>query len=103
MSQTISEPDAETAGRWEDGRWVEPERLAEEPDEPVVEPVAEETGDKLLIPVLWERSAYAALFVGALIMRLWDLGARAVHHDESLHGFFAWQIFNGNVDTNITR
>ena len=96
MSQTISEPDAETAGRWEDGRWVEPERLAEEPDEPVFEPVAEETGDKVLIPVLWERSAYAALFVGALIMRLWDLGARAVHHDESLHGFFAWQIFNGN-------
>ena len=96
MSQTISEPDAETAGRWEDGRWVEPERLAEEPDEPDVEPVAEETGDKVLIPVLWERSAYAALFFGALIMRLWDLGARAIHHDESLHGFFAWQIFNGN-------
>ena len=96
MSQTISEPNAETAGRWEDGRWVEPERLAEEPDEPVVEPVVEETGDKVLIPVLWERSAYAALFVGALIMRLWDLGARAVHHDESLHGFFAWQLSNGN-------
>ena len=96
MSQTISEPDAKTAGRWEDGRWVEPERLAEEPDEPVVEPVAEETGDKELIPVLWERAAYATLFFGALIMRLWDLGARAVHHDESLHGFFAWQIFNGN-------
>ncbi len=96
MSQTISEPDAETAGRWEDGRWVEPERPAEEPDEPVVEPVAEETGDKVLIPVVWERSAYAALFVGALIMRLWDLGARAVHHDESLHGFFAWQISTGS-------
>ena len=96
MSQTISEPDAETAGRWEDGRWVEPERPAEEPDEPVVEPVAEETGDKVLIPVVWERSAYAALFVGALIMRLWDLGARAVHHDESLHGFFAWQLSNGS-------
>ena len=96
MSQTISEPDAETAGRWEDGRWVEVERLAEEPDEPVFEPVAEETGDKVLIPVLWERSAYATLFFGALIMRLWDLGARAIHHDESLHGFFAWQIYNGN-------
>ena len=96
MSQTISEPDAETAGHWEDGRWVEPERPAEEPDEPVVEPVAEETGDKVLIPVVWERAAYAALFVGALIMRLWDLGARAIHHDESLHGFFAWQISTGS-------
>ena len=123
MSQTFSEPDAETAGRWEDGRWVEQERPAvesdasddlpvtadtgeleddkrvgssEEPGETVVEPIADETGDKELIPVVWERAAYAALFIGALIMRLWDLGARAIHHDESLHGFFAWQISTGS-------
>lgn len=28
-------------------------------------------------------------------MRLWDLGGRAVHHDESLHGYFSWQLFTG--------
>lgn len=28
-------------------------------------------------------------------MRVYDLGSRAVHHDESLHGYFAFQIFNG--------
>jgi len=28
-------------------------------------------------------------------MRLWDLGGRAVHHDESLHGYFSWQLLNG--------
>ncbi|MBN4064219.1 TIGR03663 family protein [Dehalococcoides mccartyi] len=28
-------------------------------------------------------------------MRLYDLGGRAVHHDESLHGYFAYQLFNG--------
>ena len=29
-------------------------------------------------------------------MRLYDLGGRAVHHDESLHGYFAYQLFIGN-------
>ena len=29
-------------------------------------------------------------------MRLWDLGARALHHDESLHAFYSWNLFNGN-------
>ncbi len=48
-----------------------------------------------LIPAAWERITYAALFFMALAMRLWDLGARAVHHDESLHGFFSWNIFTG--------
>ncbi len=118
MSQTTAEPEAEVAGRWEDGRWVEsdqsPEQSADRPVtaethesddtrpvESTVEPVEPaETGDtgaRDLIPVIWERAAYAALFVGALIMRLWDLGVRAVHHDESLHGFFAWQMATGNT------
>ena len=126
MSQTTAEPDAEAAGRWEDGRWVEESKPSEESDPPgdmpatakaaeseeaeQVEPpagpgeptelvVAEDVAgsdEKDLIPVLWERGAYAALVIGALIMRLWDLGARAVHHDESLHGFFAWQIVTGS-------
>ena len=28
-------------------------------------------------------------------MRLYDLGGRAVHHDESLHGYFSYLLFNG--------
>ena len=28
-------------------------------------------------------------------MRLWDLGARAMHHDESLHALYSWKLFNG--------
>ncbi len=44
----------------------------------------------------WEIVSYGAIFLMSLIVRLWDLGSRAVHHDESLHGFFAWSIFTGS-------
>jgi len=42
-----------------------------------------------------EAVAYGVIFATALIMRLWDLGSQAVHHDESLHGFFSWKLLMG--------
>ncbi|HNX51030.1 MAG TPA: TIGR03663 family protein [Thermoanaerobaculaceae bacterium] len=36
-----------------------------------------------------ERWAWIALVVGALVLRLFDLGSRPPHHDESVHGDFA--------------
>ena len=39
-----------------------------------------------------ELGAYAALVVTAGVMRLWDLGSRAMHHDESLHAYFSWEL-----------
>ena len=43
----------------------------------------------------WEAVGYAALAVVGLGMRLWDLGARAMHHDESLHALYSWKLSNG--------
>lgn len=43
----------------------------------------------------WEALCYAALLVVGLTMRLWDLGARAMHHDESLHALYSWKLSNG--------
>ncbi len=43
----------------------------------------------------WEAAAYALLLVSAVILRFYDLGARAIHHDESLHAFYAWQFSQG--------
>ena len=43
----------------------------------------------------WEIVSYAALFVTAAVMRFWDLGSRAVHHDESLHAYYAWRLSEG--------
>ena len=43
----------------------------------------------------WEVALFGAIFSLALGLRLWQLGERAIHHDESLHMYYAWQIFNG--------
>ena len=43
----------------------------------------------------WEAVAYAAIVLAALATRLWDLGSRAIHHDESLHAFYAWNLASG--------
>ena len=47
------------------------------------------------LPIRWEVAAYLLLLLLALVMRLWDLGSRAVHHDESLHAVYSWYIFQG--------
>ena len=43
----------------------------------------------------WEWTSYGVLLAIALGMRLWDLGSRALHHDESLHSFYSWQLSDG--------
>ena len=45
---------------------------------------------------LWEWAAYGALLITAAAMRLWDLGSRAVHHDESLHAYYSWKLASGD-------
>ena len=44
----------------------------------------------------WEVAAYVALIAIAFGMRLWDLDSRAMHHDESLHAYYAWGLSVGN-------
>ncbi len=94
-------------GKWVGNRWVEGEgaiALASSQATAAsgaLETPPEEPGTALhkkgvSIPFKWEVGAYASLFLVALFMRLWELGERAVHHDESLHGYFSWQVFTGN-------
>ncbi|MCH9036389.1 MAG: hypothetical protein IH860_03585, partial [Chloroflexi bacterium] len=40
--------------------------------------------------VPWEAVAYLALIAVAVAMRMWDLGARAYHYDETIHAFDNW-------------
>ncbi len=44
----------------------------------------------------WEIALYGALISVALGMRLWHLSDRAISHDESLHMYYAWQLFQGD-------
>ena len=43
----------------------------------------------------WEFGAYAVILILALILRLWDLGGQALHHDESLHAVYSWYLYDG--------
>jgi uncharacterized protein (TIGR03663 family) len=58
-------------------------------------PPATAGGLTLRIGLTWERLAYAAILLAAFGMRVWDLGSRAMHHDESLHAYFSNQIYTG--------
>lgn len=39
---------------------------------------------------------FILIFVFSLYLRLYSLGDRAIHHDESLHGYFSHQMYIGN-------
>ena len=59
--------------------------------------------DRLLarrIEVNWELVAYAAIFAAAFVLRFWDLGARALHHDESIHALWSWNLAQGSYTHN---
>ena len=43
----------------------------------------------------WEVVFYVAIFVIALITRFYDLGARVMSHDESLHTVYSWNLYAG--------
>lgn len=43
----------------------------------------------------WEKALYISIFVLALVSRFWDLGVRAISHDESLHAYYAWKLYHG--------
>lgn len=58
-------------------------------------PVAELWLSKLLV-MDWERVAYVIIFFTAVLTRFWDLGARVMSHDESLHTRYSWNLFKGD-------
>ncbi|MCC6800888.1 MAG: hypothetical protein IT325_12295, partial [Anaerolineae bacterium] len=41
----------------------------------------------------WEVIAYAAILVLALVTRFVDLGTRVMSHDESLHTYYSWRLY----------
>jgi predicted membrane-bound mannosyltransferase/DNA-binding beta-propeller fold protein YncE len=57
----------------------------------------DETRDRVsaLAARYWEAAAYGILVIAAAILRFYDLGSRAIHHDESLHAFYAFQFAEG--------
>lgn len=49
-----------------------------------------------LLKPTWEKAFYAGIFLVAVVSRFWDLGARAMSHDESLHALYSYYLYNGS-------
>jgi uncharacterized protein (TIGR03663 family) len=60
-----------------------------------VRPAAEADIDELVRGPRLEHLAYLALLLIALLAHLWVLGSRAMHHDETLHAFYSWELYSG--------
>lgn len=47
-----------------------------------------------------EAALYALIVTAAILTRFWDLGSRALHHDESLHAYYSWLLATGQGYTH---
>jgi uncharacterized protein (TIGR03663 family) len=59
--------------------------------------------DRSLVELLrpdWEKVIYLTIFLLAVASRFWDLGARAMSHDESLHALYSYYLYNGSGYTH---
>src|SRR6266478_240383 len=61
-------------------------------------PVARSVLDRAVIGNLTlEQCVYLAVFAVAVCTRLYILGVRPYHHDESIHAFYSWKITTDGV------
>ena len=44
----------------------------------------------------WVEAGFLAIMLVALVLRLWDLGARTMHYDEAIHLQAAWRLAEGH-------
>ncbi|GAC1463973.1 MAG: hypothetical protein PVSMB7_06370 [Chloroflexota bacterium] len=42
-----------------------------------------------------EHALYIGIAMLAFALRFWDIGSRAMHGDEAVHAWFAWNLYNG--------
>lgn len=43
----------------------------------------------------WTWLIFLGIAAVAFALRMWDLGSRAMHHDESLHAIYSWYLYQG--------
>jgi predicted membrane-bound mannosyltransferase len=77
-----------------DGNGRRPAAMRDVASVPAQSPV---TAARIAAPVGFtvEAALYALILLTAVLTRFWDLGSRALHHDESLHAYFSWLLATG--------
>src|SRR6266851_4829977 len=63
--------------------------------QPVVEDKPARRRYSIEIPIDPEYLPFIGLMFVGLVLRFWDLGAKGFHHDESLHAFYSWRLYDG--------
>lgn len=43
----------------------------------------------------WEIICWILIIIITILTRFYDLGTKPLHHDESMHAFYAWKLFKG--------
>ncbi|HEU5101308.1 MAG TPA: flippase activity-associated protein Agl23 [Roseiflexaceae bacterium] len=69
-----------------------PPRVVQPPAE-IARPVDQDRPARFTFTL--EHALYVGLFALALLTRLWGLGDRALHHDETLHAAYSWRLYTG--------
>ncbi len=67
---------------------------------PAIEPVVPSTAPENRPTFDWVPLAFILLTLAALFLRVYDLGSRAMHHDESLHAVYSWYLYVGRGYTH---
>ncbi len=65
-------------------------------DKPVVPEPAPARSRKMPASISWETVAYLVMILLAIGSRFWNLGEKALHHDESLHAYYSWVYYVGD-------
>lgn len=48
------------------------------------------------LSISWEAVLFIGIVILAIVTRFYDLGARVMSHDESLHTYFSWNLYRGD-------
>ncbi len=59
--------------------------------------------DRPVLPILklaWEKTLYLVFILLAIASRFWLLGERVMSHDESLHTYYSWNLYQGGGYTH---
>lgn len=94
-SPTTAEPSRRTAVATTPA--PEPERVsARPPAERAAAPRPTIADRAFRLVVNYEGLIFLGIFVLAIVTRLWDLGPRGIHHDESLHSVYSRNLYIGS-------
>src|SRR5439155_19045937 len=70
-------------------------QVRERPVAPPADSASPIAPDLQPLVISWEPFAYLAIMAIGLALRMYHLGDRAMHHDESLHALYSWYLYTG--------